>query len=697
MNLGTLDWSIIIAFFLLSLAIGLYASRKAGKNSSEFFLSGRNMPWWLLGISMVATTFSADTPNLVTDIVRKDGVAGNWAWWAFLLTGMLTVFVYARLWRRSSVLTDLAFYEMRYSGKGAAFLRGFRAFYLGVLFNIIVMATVCLAAIKIGGALLNLEPIHTLLIASVVTVIYSAFGGLRGIIYTDVFQFVLAMIGTVWAAIVIVNLPDIGGLEGLLNHSNVSGSLNLLPDFNNKELFFSLLIIPLAVQWWASYYPGAEPGGGGYIAQRMLAAKDEKNAVGATFLYNIAHYALRPWPWILIALASLIFFPKQISNFGKTAGWTITQAAKDSLDRNTETIHFTKLLENIDSKMGVENIDAAVKEDYTRLKNIVTQNQDSYEVKSLAYIFHQKNYDFKTNKWKDQNQWSNPLDDEGLVYVQIANPNLPIDKIGHDVAYPTMLNHLPSGLLGLVLAALIAAFMSTISTHLNWGSSYISNDIYKRFYKPEATEKDMVWVGRVSTVVLMILAAWAALKLENAKQVFDIIILLGAGTGLIFILRWFWWRINAYSEVVAMIASFFITYYLKFLHVHAFGFSKLAGHSELLIGVGLTTLIWLLATFMTRPTDQETLVKFYKHIQPAKAGWMPVIEKGISAAELETSDVKTGKLPIQILCLFLGSIMVYAALFCVGYWLYGQTADAILATVISLVCGGALLWLWKKL
>ena len=287
MQLSTLDWAIIAAFFIVSLIIGIITSRKAGSSSAEFFLSGRNMPWWLLGISMVATTFSADTPNLVTDIVRKNGVSGNWVWWAFLLTGMLTVFVYSKLWRRSGVLTDLEFYEIRYGGKNAAFLRGFRALYLGVFFNVMIMATVCLAAIKIGGVMLGLSPLQTLAIASVVTVLYSSLGGLRGVLITDFFQFTLAMVGTVWAANVLLDLPQVGGLDALLAHEEVASLTNFFPDFSDTESLIPLLIIPLAVQWWSVWYPGAEPGGGGYIAQRMLAAKDEQNAMGATLLFNI--------------------------------------------------------------------------------------------------------------------------------------------------------------------------------------------------------------------------------------------------------------------------------------------------------------------------------------------------------------------------------------------------------------------------
>jgi len=389
MTLSTLDWTIVAAYFALSLVVGLWVSRQAGQDTKSFFLAGRNMPWWLLGVSMVATTFSTDTPNLVTDLVRQNGVSGNWAWWAFLLTGMLTVFVYAKLWRRSGVLTDIEFYELRYSGKAAAFLRGFRALYLGLVFNVLVMATVSLAAVKFGEIVLGWPGWVTLTIACSITLAYSALGGLKAVIITDFVQFTLAMIGSVWAMLYILDLPEIGGLSNLISHINVSDKLALIPDFSDPNMWVPVMLVPLAVQWWASYYPGAEPGGGGYIAQRMFSAKDESNAVAATFLFNVAHYALRPWPWILIALSSLIVFPE-------------------------------------------------------------------------------------------------------LADIQRAFPNLSADKLGHDVAYPAMLTLLPSGLLGLVAASLIAAFMSTMSTQLNLGASYLVNDFYHRFINKNASEKQLV-------------------------------------------------------------------------------------------------------------------------------------------------------------------------------------------------------------
>ncbi len=587
MHLSYLDWGFIIGFFALSLVIGALASRKASKGYSEFFLSGRTMPWWLLGFSMVATTFSADTPNLVTDIVRKNGVSGNWQWWAFLLTGMLTVFVYAKLWRRSGVGTDLEFYELRYSGKAAAFLRGFRAVYLGVFFNTVIMATVSLAAIKIGGVLLNLSPGQTILLASAVTVAYSALGGLTGVIWTDFFQFIIAMIGVVGAAVVVVNLPQVGGMEALLAHPEVSGKLSFLPDFNDMNAVLPFFILPLAIQWWSVWYPGAEPGGGGYIAQRMLSAKNETHAIGATLFFNFTHYALRPWPWIVVALASIVVFPDHAS-------------------------------------------------------------------------------------------------------LKAAFPHISDQVINDDLAYPAMLTFLPSGLLGLVVASLIAAYMSTISTHLNWGSSYVVNDCYKRFIRPEASDSELVLVGRISTVVLMVLSALLALQLTSALSAFNILLQIGAGTGLIFILRWFWWRINAWSEIAAMVISFFV----------ALAFEKwiphVAPHIKLVSGVAITTIGWLTATFLTPPTDHATLLKFYKLIRPHATGWRRVLDEAIRKGELRESEVVTGRLPLELACMVAGCFLVYASLFGIGFMVYGQWGKGALGFAIALVAGLVLFRYWRQ-
>ena len=593
MQLSSLDWYILAGFFITLLLIGFWASKKAGKSVNEFFLSGRNMPWWLLGISMVATTFSADTPNLVTDIVRTNGVSGNWVWWAFLLTGMLTVFVYAKLWRRSEVLTDLEFYELRYGGKGAAFLRGFRAVYLGVFFNIMIMATVCLAAIKIGGVMLGLDPEETLLIACSVAVMYSSIGGLKSVIMTDFFQFTLAMLATFWAAAVIVNLPQIGGLENLINHPDIVPKLDLIPDISNTELFITIFLLPLALQWWSVWYPGAEPGGGGYVAQRMLSAKNENHAVWATLLFNFMHYAIRPWPWILVALASLIVFPN--------------------------------------------------------------------------------------------------LDD-----LQSAFPDIDSSVIGHDLAYPAMMTLLPAGLLGLLLASLAAAFMSTIASHLNWGSSYVVNDFYKRFLKPDATDRQMVGLGRITTVILMLLSAGLALLLSNALQAFNILLQVGAGTGLIFILRWFWYRINVYSEITAMIVSFLVALYLQIIHPRL-GYEIIPSELQLVIGVAITTIIWISVTLLTPTEDQKTLQEFYRKIQPGGIGWKKVVDQAKKDGVKIEGEKGAWDVPTGILCMLIGSITIYSFLFSIGYFLYKDFNLAFILLSISIISLYFLSRTWRKL
>ncbi len=596
--LNTLDYILIVSFFSIILFIGFYVSKKSGKNTSEYFLSGRNMPWWLLGFSMVATTFAADTPLLVTDIVRGDGVSGNWVWWAFLVTGLLTVFVYAKLWRKSNVTTDLEFYELRYSGKAAQFLRGFRSIYLGIIFNILVMSVVTLAAIKIGGSMLGVSPWQVVIYAGVITVIFSAVGGFRGVVYTDFLLFIIAMFGAFAAAYYAVNLPQVGGLENLLSHETVKAKTQLLPSLDKKDTLITLLIIPLALQWWSSWYPGAEPGGGGYIAQRMLAAKDENHAIGATFFYNIIHYALRPWPWILVALASLIVFP---------------------------------------------------------------------DLESLGAAF----------------------------------PNIPADKLGNDLAYPAMLNFLPNGLLGIVLASLIAAYMSTISTHLNWGASYVVNDFYKRFVRNDASEKELVNIGRLTTVLMMLVSGFLALNLNNVKQIFDIIILFGAGTGLIFILRWFWWRINAWSEITAMFVSGIISIVLNFTTIGASLFDVESGilpsYYKFPLVVLITTIAWLLVTFLTQPESKEVLFNFYQKIQPGGPGWQKVINDAQQEnIELATTDEKWS-VPNGILAMLLGCIAIYGMLFSIGLWLYADYGWALLLTGITLLSSFLLYKVWNKI
>jgi len=582
--LAALDWLIVVAFFAVTLGIGMAASRRAGSSSVEYFLSGRHMPWWLLGVSMVATTFSADTPNLVTDIVRQNGVAGNWVWWAFLLTGMLTVFVYARLWRRSKVLTDLEFYEIRYSGRAAAFLRGFRALYLGVFFNVLIMATVSLAMIKIAGVMLGYSPVKTLIIASVITAAYSAAGGLRAVVLTDFLQFGLAMAGAIGAAVVAVRMPQVGGLTHLLQHPALAGKTSFLPDFSDTSMVISLLVIPLAVQWWSVWYPGAEPGGGGYIAQRMLSARDEDGAVKATLFFNVAHYALRPWPWIIVALSSLVVFPD-------------------------------------------------------------------------------------------------------LASLRAAFPHVDPSVVRNDLAYPAMLSYLPTGLLGLVVASLIAAFMSTISSHLNWGSSYIVNDFYHRFVKSGADEAELVRVGRIATVVLMVLAGLLALLLSNALQAFNILLQIGAGTGLLFLLRWFWWRVNPWSEITGMGVSFAVAVYFQFIHPHL-PLPSLSTHLMLVAGVTITTLSWIGVTLVTPPSDAATLRSFYRLVRPGGPGWKE-IEEQLDGGELDRAG-GAWEVPSGILRMTLGCFAVYGALFATGYWIYGNLLPAVLLSAVAVAAAAGL-------
>ena len=586
MRLALIDWFWILFFLATVVAIGVYVGKRAGKDSNSFFLAGRNMPWWLLGASMVATTFSTDTPNLVTDIVRNDGVSGNWVWWAFLLTGMLTCFVYAKIWRRSGVVTDLEFYEIRYSGKAASAVRAFRALYLGVFFNVMVMALVTLAAIKIGAVILNLTPLQTVSIAGSVVVIFSAISGFPGVVLTDLLLFVVSMVGAICAAWVALSLPEVGGLEQLLTHPNVVDKLSFFPDFSNPEAALAVFVIPIAVQWWSVWYPGSEPGGGGYVAQRMLAAKNENHAMGAVLLFQLAHYALRPWPWILVALASLIVFPD-------------------------------------------------------------------------------------------------------LAAIRTAFPHIDEQVIGHDLAYPAMLTYLPHGLLGLVTASLTCAYMSTMSTQLNWGACYFVHDFYRRFLKPEASEKQLVLVGRIATVALMSMACALALLLETAIQAFNILLSIGAGTGLLFLLRWFWWRINAWSEIAAMVISFVVALCLHFMELPGWSHWQ-----KLITGVLITTAGWLLVTFVTPPTQHRILCDFYRLVQPQGPGWNKVLMDARARGEAITpAALADGGITHALLSFFLACVCGYSALFCIGSLLYRNHATALALFMLVLLTAGAL---WKR-
>jgi len=555
---ATIDWAIIAASIGVSFLPALFFWRRAGSSTSEFFTSGRAAPWWLIGVSMVATTFSTDTPNLVTNMVRERGVAENWLWWSFLLTGMMTVFFYARLWRRSGVLTDLEFYEIRYSGKAATFLRGFRAVYLGLLFNCVIMATVNLAAVKIGTIVLGWPMARTLVVCSVMTIFFASVSGLWGVLVTDSIQFAITMTGTFAVAYFAVQQPTVGGLHGLLTRVDVK-TLDLLPDFGDWSVAATVFVIPITIQWWSVWYPGAEPGGGSYIAQRMLAAKSEKDAVVGTLFFNVMHYALRPWPWIIVALASTLVYPS-------------------------------------------------------------------------------------------------------LADISAQFPLVPASLIGNDIAYPAMMRFLPAGFLGLVVAGTLAAYRSTIETHLNWGTSYLVHDFYRRLLNRNAAERHYVLVGRLTTAGLMICAAAVTYALGTAKEAFDLILSIGAGTGLLYLLRWFWWRVSAWSEIAAMASSFIV----------AFGFFvarkngvDVASHVSLLVTVASTTVVWVATTFLAPPTDRATLARFYALVRPAGPGWVSIRAESGAAASPDS-------LPQAMLGWICGCAFVYAALFGTGSLLYGR-------------------------
>ena len=604
MQLTFLDYSILAAFFVMVFGIGVWSMVRAGKNSSEFFLSGRTMPWWLLGISMVATTFAADTPNLVTDIVRNHGVAGNWVWWAFLLTGLTTVFIYARLWRRLGLMTDIEFYEIRYSGKSAIFLRAFRTLYIGLIGNTIIMASVTLAIIKICAILIGSDPLITVMTAGLITVIYATLGGLVAVIWADLALFTIAMTGSVAAAYYALSLPEVNGLTSLLCHPNVCDKLSFFPDFSNFDLVVLLLAVPLLVQWWSVWYPGSEPGGGSYVAQRMMAAKNETHAVGATLLFNFCHYAVRPWPWIIVAFASLIVFPD-------------------------------------------------------------------------------------------------------IAALRSAFSNLPEHMMKDDMAYPAMLTFLPSGWAGLVLASLFAAYMSTVATHLNLGSSYMVNDLYLRFVNPKASEKQLVLAGRIATVVLMVLACALALQLSSALDSFHILLQIGAGTGLLFLLRWFWWRINAWSEIAAMSIAFPTALYFRLAHVplmktlfpsgipDSLNFSA---SMQLVIGVAITTIGWIIITLITPPTEEKTLREFLRRSRAGGPGWKNVIQKAKSEGDtLGFNEGFQWSVPLGIFCTLIGCVCIYCALFGTGLFLYGRFFMGSVLFGTSLVCTVILLASWKKI
>lgn len=595
MRLQLIDWLIIIGTLLVCFVPALFFGKRAGKSTSEFFVSGRSVPWWLAGLSMVATTFSSDTPNLVTDIVRNKGVAGNWCWWAFAITGVATVFFYARLWRRSEVMTDLEFYEIRYSGKPATFVRGFRALYLGLFFNSIIIASVNLAACKIANVLFGLPRWETLLFVGVLNVIFATYSGLWGALVIDMIQFFIKMTAVIAAAYFAVKA--VGGLHVMVDKlsqpmlapdgKHTLLYLNILPDFtNNWDIAVAIFIMPIAIQWWAVWYPGSEPGGGSFIAQRMLASKSEKDSLGAVLFFNIAHYVMRPWPWILVGLCSLLVYPN-------------------------------------------------------------------------------------------------------LSDIKAAFPNLDPALIGHDIAYPAMLKFLPIGFAGLMVGGLIAANSSTLLTLLNWGASYLVHDFYQRFVKPGASEKHYVMIGRLATIVLFLFSSSVVYLMDNAKGAFDIMLQIGAGTGLLYLLRWFWWRITAWCEVVAMISSFAASIIILILNKNGFGIST---DHALLITVIVTTICWITTAFIGPQTDRTILVEFYKKVRPFGPGWEPIRQQACLPKSNSGENI-----PLAMLGWTSGCALIWSALFAIGNYLYGRTTAAALLTGVAIITALALIWTVNRL
>ena len=598
MHLTWLDWLIAIFSIALCFAPALFVAKRSGKSMAEFFVSGRAAPWWLAGLSMVATTFASDTPNLVTDIVRRQGVAGNWCWWAYVLTGVATVFFYARLWRRSEVMTDLEFYEVRYSGKAAAFVRGFRSIYLGLFFNCVIMATVNLAACKIANILFGLPRWQTLMCVGLLNVVFAAHSGLWGVLVIDMIQFFLKMTAVIAAAYFAVQ--HVGGLEAMVQKlalprltpdgQSLVHYLNILPDFvRNWDMAMTIFIMPLAVLSWATWYPGAEPGGGSYIAQRMLASKSEKDALKAVMFFNLAHYVLRPWPWILVGLCSLIVYPQ-------------------------------------------------------------------------------------------------------LSDIQQAFPHLDPVLLGHDIAYPAMLKFLPAGFVGLMVGGLIAANSSTILTHLNWGASYLVHDFYQRFVRRTASEKHYVRVGRLTTIGLFLLSSCFVYFMETAKDSFDLILQIGAGTGLLYLMRWFWWRINAWCEVVAMVSSLAVLAVIFILRKNGL---VLGSHVMLLIPVAITTICWVLTAYLGPPTDEPTLIAFYRKVRPSGPGWKRI--RALAGENAHDRPAAGDNLPLALLGWVTGCTVVWSSLFAVGNFLYGRMSYALLLLGVFVLNGAILIWVFRKL
>lgn len=620
MIISWIDWVIAAVTVLVCFLPALFLAKRSGASTSEFFASGRSVPWWLAGLSMVATTFSSDTPNWVTEQVRRYGVAGNWQWWAFVLTGLATVFFFARLWRRSGVMTDLEFYEIRYSGASASVVRGFRAVYLGLFFNCFIMGTVTLAACKIANILFGMPAWQTIAITGLLNVAFAAHSGLWGVLVIDMIQFFIkmtAVFAAAWFSLVEVGrrlggeasgwlglkllvgklstlqvVQGSGTAQPVMSASDGTGQpiLDMLPNFGMSELALMIFILPIGISWWANWYPGAEPGGGSYIAQRMLASKSEKDALAGTLFFNVAHYVLRPWPWIITALCSIIVYPD-------------------------------------------------------------------------------------------------------LAAIQSAFPNADAGLIGHDSAFPAMLKFLPVGFVGLMIGGLLAANSSTILTHLNWGSSYLIHDFYRRFIRKDASETHYVNAGRATTVLLYLVAAVISLGMTSAQQAFQVLLSIGAGTGLLYIARWFWWRVSAWCEIVAMVASL----------ITAVAVPKLMPGADFatvtLVQVGITTVAWLITAFVGPVTDRATLIRFVQMVKPAGPGWSDIR----AAAGVSDSDVATSnRVSAAFVGWIAGCVVIWSSLFAIGSFLYApgdpsRWTSAWVLTAVFVASGLVLLRVTRQL
>lgn len=574
MTLTWVDWLFVALYFAINIGVGFYYRRRAGSSTAEFFVGGRNIPWWLAGTSMVATTFAADTPLAVTGLVAKGGIAGNWLWWNMVASGMLTVFLYARLWRRSGVMTDIEFTEIRYSGRPAAFLRGFRALYFGVPINCIVLGWVNLAMVKILMMILGVSKEAALAIVIgliAITSMISTLSGLWGVLVTDMVQFVIKMAMVIVLAFASVGAA--GGIDGIrsaLVDTGRAGALDFVPDLNSAWMPMITFFVYIGMTWWATWYPGSEPGGGGYVAQRMLAAKDERHSLLATLWFNIAHFALRPWPWILTALAALVLYPD--------------------------------------------------------------------------------------------------LADPETGYVRV------------------MIDHLPPSLRGLMLAGFIAAYMSTISTQVNWGASYIVNDFYRRFLRGGASEKHYVRVSQLATVLLTVLSAIVTFYLESIAGAWKLLLVTGAGTGGVLLLRWYWWRINAWSEIAAMTCAFAVSLTLQL----GFGLDSDEPRSFawiMILTVSITTAVWLAATLLTKPEPEEVLRSFYRRVHPSRTGWAPI-------AALEPDVPAGAAIGRDLMNWLAGCALVYAALFGTGKLLLGEAGFGLGLFALAALAGW---WIFRDL